>query len=113
MYNYNIDISYNDDEIYRQELLKVFNLSEYNDDSINTEIQKLYETYKNNEQILNLINISKANWCSDEDIIGLMGLFAYDFFNYTHYVLKQINEQLIPDDKYEVLLNKLKSNKSN
>ncbi len=48
MYNYLTKLTYRDfenDEIYREELLKCFNLDEYTD-NINSEIQKLYEIVK-------------------------------------------------------------------
>ena len=95
MYNYLTKLSYREsdnDDIYRSELLKCFNLTEKNDD-INKKMDNLYETVKvyykeiistlKTTKKLNLFNNSSENFY-------FMFLFSWDYFYENHVLLKNI-----------------------
>ena len=54
MYNFDLTIEYDNDEEYRQQILKVFNLSEYTDE-ITKGIDSVYEDIRENERFSQLL----------------------------------------------------------
>ena len=69
MYNYSfyflyLDVSSNEhqqDTFYEQEILKAFNLMVYDHEKMMTTITDLYNKYKENEQIIEILKILKRN----------------------------------------------------
>ena len=109
MYNYLIDLNYKEhdnDDIYRSELLKCFNLHEYND-NINFEIKKLYDIVKEHyTPILHHLKNNKrlAFFNISEDHLYFTFLFSWDYFYDNHEFLKSINSK---NDNYEKTKNNL------
>jgi len=88
-YNCNVIINYNtldNDDIYREQFLRVFNLTEYNDDVIKNIIKEIETLFYNNINIETLyFNMKKKQQfiiCQDSDL--LIYLFSYDLFFLTH-----------------------------
>jgi hypothetical protein len=70
---------------YRIEYLNAFNLEEFNDNQINNEIDALFERLKNSPQLTKCMSKSAAGFGNSEYLhIGLMGLFAFDYFYLAH-----------------------------
>tara|TARA_B100001057_G_scaffold500802_1_gene617920 strand:+ start:8760 stop:9116 length:357 start_codon:yes stop_codon:yes gene_type:complete len=95
MYNYFTNLTYrnyDDDEIYRQELLNCFNLEEYTDD-INLKIKKLYEIVKEHYSII-LQELKKnkkiAFFKIEDDFLYFTFLFSWDYFYENHEFIKSI-----------------------
>lgn len=114
IYNFDIQVNYiekNDDEIYRKQLLQVFNLEEYND-SIIEKITKVYNLIKENESFKKIINnVSNKhgfNKQTHEDIFII--LFSYDYFETFHKVLCQLNENGSIDENIEKMFENLTNN---
>ena len=81
------------DTIYRQELLDIFELEEYNETELNNAILELYIKIKNCTELKKcMIKISK-NYMIDDEKTGLMFLFSYDFMFLTHICICEFLEQ--------------------
>jgi hypothetical protein len=78
MYNENYSVvEYDNDIDYRTNLLKLFNLEEFDIDIINKIIHTLYVKHCDNEKIKVLMR--GANTMTDDNELGLMMLFSYDY----------------------------------
>lgn len=115
MYNFNYTITYlsknkddfeNDDQ-YRDDLLGVFDINEYDDDAIYKTINDIYEMFKVRPEFNELVNVSKASWMSEDDKVGLMGLFTYDYFYLFHDVLKMLHDNQSSHESYKTLIDLL------
>ena len=99
MYNCDIICEYQNDknlttsdDTYRNELLKVFNLTEY-DDAISKQIECIYEDLKSNEKIITLLKNIKNMFLSENSnendlSFNFILLFSYDYFYMTHELIK-------------------------
>ena len=102
MYNYSINTTYltlpdlQQDTVYRKELLSVFNLKSYNDITIANMINHLYDKYKNNSQLKELLKLDinsipiKLN-----EQTKFTFLFSFETFFYTHKCLQNLNHNNI------------------
>ena len=115
MYNYLTEISYrnsDDDEQYRKELLKCFNLESYSDEIINR-IYILYDLVK--EYYSDVIKeLKKHN--NFENIILCFGnndktyfniLFSWDFFFENHQLLRSIHLKEKINESKELLIKRI------
>ena len=77
----------NDDSLilYRYQLLQAFGIDKYNDEIINSEIENLYNKFKNNINIQKIIEKNKIYL--EDDLINFMLLFQYDIFYLFHDLL--------------------------
>ena len=98
MYNYSIKTTYLDiendiqDTQYRKEYLSAFNLENYEEKKIMNIINELYQKYKDNEQINNLLEFGKQNSIySFNDEMTFILFFAFETFYYFHKALCQLN----------------------
>ena len=109
MYNYSIKTTYLniDDNLqdtqYRKEYLSAFNLEEYNEKIIFETIDLLYNKFKNNKQIIELLKMNENNifGLSQQDTFLLF--FSFEKFYYFHKALQIL-------DKNEVINKKLIKN---
>lgn len=111
MYNTNVVCTYNtpevfiesdnitDDErafvretIYRQELLDIFGLEEFNDHKIDNAIYLLYEKLKYSEEMRKCMLKFAEMALIIEEKIGLMVLFSYDYMYLTHICVSEYIE---------------------
>jgi hypothetical protein len=90
MYNTLLKCTYNNandvdqEDQYRMEFLNAFNLEEFDDKQINKEVSALFERLKTSHDLTKCITKSAAFFFSEDLHIGLMGLFAFDFFYLAH-----------------------------
>jgi len=98
--------------IYQVQFLQAFNVITYDDAIINSITSSLYNDYKDNDIIANLINIKKTK-LSEENLLYIDDLtifrtyFGYDTFHVFHSILSSlINKTEIDDKKYDILINK-------
>lgn len=104
MYNYSfyctyLDMSSNEhqqDTVYRQEILKAFNLMVYDHEKMMTTITDLYNKYKENEQIIEILKILKETnkysflFNNSSDLFTL--LFSFEYFYYFHSCLAELEQ---------------------
>ena len=91
MYNTLLKCTYNSvsyldqEDQYRIEYLNAFNLEEFDDNTINQEIDALFEQVKRSRDLTKCMRKSAAGFGKSEYLhVGLMGLFAFDYFYLAH-----------------------------
>lgn len=126
--NYNIEYkltySINDNDIndtfYRKDIINVFYLTEFFNNEINDElffkklsenVYDIYFKYKNNEQILTILNKIKEKlkipFELENDVL-FMYLFRYDLFHHFHNCLIDLNkENTISVPNFQLLMNSI------
>jgi len=84
------------DAIYRQELLNILELDEYNEAKIDKAFYALYEKLKGSRELMDCIdkmsykyNINNVH----KDLIGLMLLYAFDYMFLTHICVSEFIEK--------------------
>jgi len=127
MYNTNVICTYNSEEIfldtdnislhekgfireviYRQELLDILGIENYNEMEMNKAMNELYIKMKECSQMKVCIKeISNQFIMKDDEEFGLILLFSYDYLSTTHTC---ISEYLITGNFPNILLEKIKQN---
>jgi hypothetical protein len=69
---------------YRTEFLRAFNLEEFDEAIINKDVDVLFESLKKSPIFVECMEKSALTFFSDDLQIGLMGMFAFDFFYLAH-----------------------------
>jgi hypothetical protein len=106
MYNYSIKTTYLDidadiqDTQYRKEYLSAFDLEKYDENKIMDTINNLYQKYKDNKQLNDLLQFGKQNNIySFNDEMTFILFFAFEKFYYFHTALCQLNDNKNIDSK--------------
>jgi hypothetical protein len=114
MYNTLLKCTYNNasdleqEDRYRIEYLNAFNLEEFDDKKINMKVSALFERLKNSNELTKCMTKSAAIFFSEDLHIGLMGLFAFDFFYLAHPCICEFLEtETIHEEKINALLSAL------
>jgi len=76
--------------IYRQDLLNIFDIEDFNETLLNRNISKLYDSVK--IQMETCIQKAAAIIVTDDAITGFMVLFSFDNLLYTHQCICEILE---------------------
>lgn len=94
--------------IYRQELLDILGIENYNEKEMNKAIYNLYERIKECKEIRECIKeISKQFMIENDEVFGLILLYSYDYLFISH---KCISEYLDNGIFSNILLEKIKQN---
>ena len=72
------------DTIYRQELLDILGMSEFNEAEMNKAIHELYEKIKDNKELVECMTMLAGRFLSEDLELGLMLMFSYDYMYLTH-----------------------------
>jgi hypothetical protein len=80
------------DAIYRQELLNILCMTEYNEKEMDTSIHELYERVKESEELKECMLKLSGHFMSLDEEFGLMILFAYDYMYITHICISEYLE---------------------
>jgi len=115
MYNTLLKCTYNNvsyldqEDQYRIEYLNAFNLEEFNDKQINNEIDALFERLKNSPELTKCMSKSAAGFGNSGYLhVGLMGLFAFDYFYLAHSCICEFLETgTITEENINALLSAL------
>ena len=67
--------------VYRQELLNIFGLEEFNESVINSEIVLLYERVQDMDGFKEMVT---NDFCKDDGLLGFTILYSYDFLFLIH-----------------------------
>ena len=109
MCTYNLIEDYNDSFVlYQVQLLQSFNTRIFDDEKINYITEQLYEKYKSNKYIINLIN--RTNFDNNEvfgefELTKFRSYFGYDTFYIFHNLLRSlIHNNNINQENYNLLL---------
>lgn len=117
MYNYSINLTYlnlddeKQDTQFRKELLDVFGVPEYHHKTIMTTIDTIYNTYKNNKQLVNILNEVKNNWRFPFELdqaTAFTMMFSFDNFYLFHNILGELERNSkINDTLYNKIIQNL------
>ena len=119
MYNYSVNVHYKNvnynDNLYRKQILEVFDLKEYNDEIISKKMKELYNKIKDYSQIKQIITILKQFKYSkifivneEEENLYLIFMFSFEYFDLFHNCLKELHkDNVISDETFNKLLNAL------
>jgi hypothetical protein len=115
MYNTLLKCTYNNaseleqEDQYRMEFLNAFNLEEFEDNQINNEVDALFERLKNSPELTKCMTKSAAGFGTPEYLhVGLMGLFAFDYFYLAHPCICDFLETgIITEENINALLSAL------
>ena len=77
------------DTLYREDLLNIFCVKEYNDEAINECIQYVYNNVKQNQDLKDCSLKLASKYLNQDFEIGLMILFSYDYMNLTHICISE------------------------
>lgn len=80
------------DILYRQDLLYIFDLEEFDDEKINDCIHEIYEKIKDNHDLDALLVKMAGLFLSEDKEVGLMVLFSFHYFYLLHPCLCDILE---------------------
>lgn len=78
------------DTIYRQELLDILGMDDYNEKEMDRAIQELYEKIKDNKELKECMLKSASHFMSIDEDFGLMIMFAYDYMHLTHTCVSEL-----------------------
>jgi hypothetical protein len=94
--------------IYRQELLDILGIDKYNEIEMNNAIHDLYNRVKDCKEIKECMKeISKQFMFDNDDELGLILLYSYDYLFITHDCISNY----LDNGKFsEILLEKIKQN---
>lgn len=82
----------NKDEVYQLDILKAFQLEEYEDDVIDNIQFELYQLLKTNPRFIKLCIKLSNNIMCEEPEYGFIFLFSYSYFHLTHkYICSVLN----------------------
>jgi len=114
MYNTRFSCTYNQanessqEDQYRIEFLGAFNLEEFDEAIINKEVDALFELLKKSPIFAGCMEKSALTFFSEDLQIGLMGLFAFDFFHLAHpCICEFLENNAINEQKLNALLSAL------
>ena len=77
------------DTIYRQELLDILGMDDYNEKEMDRAIQELYEKISDNKELKECMLKSASHFMSIDEDFGLMIMFAYDYMYLTHICISE------------------------
>lgn len=72
------------DVLYRNDLLYIFDMSEFNEESLNTGIHELYEKVKHHPELKSCMNKLADRFMNTDEELGLMVMFSFDYLYLTH-----------------------------
>ena len=77
------------DAIYRQELLDILNITEYNETNMSDSMHQLYEQIKECHELNECIMKLAGHFNSIDKELGLMLLYSYDYMHLTHICISE------------------------
>jgi hypothetical protein len=93
------------DSLYRNDILNIFNIENFDEKEINNCINKIYEKIKNYDDLKPILKKLAGFFFSEDCELGILLMFSYDYLEHSHPCMCEFLETgKISDDK----LNKLK-----
>jgi hypothetical protein len=96
MYNYDVPIPEISEQekyliqhkLYKQDILSIFGLDEFDETELNINVHKLYERITPNEKLTSLALKAAALVMSMDQELGFLVLFSFDYLYVTHDCMK-------------------------
>ena len=87
------------DEVYRNEFLYIFGLTDYNDEKMAFELDELYNKLKTSPFFREIMKKSAAELMSEDEHFGIALMYSYEYMYLTHKcVCEFLTNNLVPDD---------------
>ena len=80
------------DALYRQELLNILAMEEFNEEQMNKAIHELHERISCCQELKECILKLSSSFMSTDEELGLMILFAYDYMYLSHICISEYLE---------------------
>ena len=80
------------DVLYRNDLLSIFELDDYDASIFNNKINELYNTLTNDYAFRQLMNKMTTEYVFADETLGLITLFSFDFLELTHKCISELIE---------------------
>ena len=80
------------DVLYRNDLLSIFELDDYDASIFNNKINELYNTLTNDYAFRQLMNKMTTEYVFADETLGLITLFSFDFLEFTHKCISELIE---------------------
>jgi len=94
------------DALYRQDILNIFELDEFELENININLKELHDKIKNNEDINIILKKYAGIYLSEDTEFGLLLLFSFDFLHIFHpFICEYLEKGEISKEKYNKLIN--------
>ena len=99
------------DTLYRNDILNIFGIEEFNEKVINKCIHTIYEKIKNYDELKPILEKLASFFLSDDCELGLLLMFSYDYLQHAHPCMCELLETgKISDDKLMNLKNIIDKN---
>jgi hypothetical protein len=85
--------------IYRQELLDILNIDDFNEDEMNKTIHDLYIILKDCNELKECMSRLAGHFMSTDQELGLMIMFSYDYMYQSHICISEFLETGKIEDK--------------
>lgn len=104
------------DDMYRIQLLQVYNLDRWNDDKINTIMRTIFDKYANSTDMSDIIKKARESdklsniklYIGDDDLTIFKGMFQYELFDLIHLCICDLDKsEKISDLNKNTLINNL------
>lgn len=79
--------------LYKQDILEIFQVDEFDDEKINDIMHKIYEKVKNNIELSEIMSLLAATLLSTDKEIGFMLMFAFDYLYLSHSCISEYLEK--------------------
>lgn len=80
------------DTIYRQELLNILGIDDYNEKELDIAMTELYQKIKDNDELKQCMLKLSGNYMSIDEEFGLLLMFAYDYMYISHICISEFLE---------------------
>lgn len=104
----NIDYKkYDNDDVYREQLLKVFNLEEFDISILQKKQDQLFTDLKKNNLFQNLLDElgKKYNYLDEE--LNYLVLYSYDFFDLFYIIIKNKYKNTLGEEDFLNIINQI------
>jgi hypothetical protein len=96
------------DELYRNDFLSAFSLTEFDEDVIVQTTKELYEKLVARDEMRECMRLSANMFVTEDLFIGFMGLFSFDTFHVLHpCICEYISSGLIKIETINALRNEI------
>lgn len=80
------------DTVYRQELLNILEIDDFNEDEMNMVIHELYKKLETCDELKKCMAKLAAHFMSTDEELGLMIMFSYDYMYQSHICISEFLE---------------------
>ncbi len=94
MYNIELEIDYKNDHEYRETLLKLYNLSEYNEQKMLSMNEEFLNKFSKNIELQKLLeHVSEMHILKTDKYLGLIILIAYNYLPLFYPIVVQLYKE--------------------